>query len=53
MNVFRLFPARQVPEIILNEYSRNTKNALLSGLEKRAQGILRNQSTRGFFGWMN
>jgi imidazoleglycerol phosphate synthase glutamine amidotransferase subunit HisH len=31
---FRFFPARQVPEIILNEYSRNTENALFEWLEK-------------------
>jgi hypothetical protein len=31
---FKFFPARQVPEIIFNEYSRNTKNAPFELLEK-------------------
>jgi hypothetical protein len=48
---FRFFPARQVLEIIFNEYSRNTDNALFEWLGKRPQGVLRNQSTRGFFGF--
>jgi hypothetical protein len=30
VSVFKFFSARQVPEIILNEYSRNTENALLA-----------------------
>jgi hypothetical protein len=32
----RFFPARQVPEIILNKYYRNTENALFEGLGKEA-----------------
>jgi hypothetical protein len=28
-SVFRFFPARQVPEVILNESSKNTENALI------------------------
>jgi hypothetical protein len=49
-SVCRFFLARQVSEIILNEYSRTTKNALFKWLGKRQQGILQNQSIRGFFG---
>jgi hypothetical protein len=37
----------QVPEIIL----RNTEIALFEWLGKRPQGILLNQSKRGFFGF--
>jgi hypothetical protein len=33
-SVFRFFPVLQVPEIIINEYSKNTENASLSGLER-------------------
>jgi hypothetical protein len=36
--VVRFFPARQALEKILNEYSRNTENALFELLEK--EGIL-------------
>jgi hypothetical protein len=35
--VFRFFPARQVHEIIFNEYLRNTENALIKWLRKRDQ----------------
>jgi hypothetical protein len=45
------FPAREVPEIICNESSRNTENSIFEGgLGKKPQGILRNQSISGFFG---
>jgi hypothetical protein len=44
--VLAFFPARQVSEIILNEYSKNTENALW--LKKKPQGIYENQSIRGF-----
>jgi hypothetical protein len=33
-SVFRFFPARQVSEIILNESSKNTENALIEWLRK-------------------
>jgi hypothetical protein len=41
-SIFKFFPARQVPEIILNEYEI---------LKMRPQAILRNQSTCDFFGF--
>jgi hypothetical protein len=40
--------SQHVTDIILNEYSRNTENALLEWLGKEIL-ILRNQNTRGFF----
>jgi hypothetical protein len=39
ISVSRFFPARQVPEIILNESSKNTGNALLGGFGKSLQGF--------------
>jgi hypothetical protein len=39
-SVFRFFPARQVSEIILNEYSRNTENALSKWLGKETTRYL-------------
>jgi hypothetical protein len=42
------FPARQVSEIILNESSKSTENALLSDY-KKIQNISQIQSIRGFF----
>jgi hypothetical protein len=32
---FRFLPVRKIPEIILNEYSRNTDNALFEWLGKQ------------------
>jgi hypothetical protein len=46
--MFRFFPACQVPEIILNESSKNAENAP----SKRDHKIFyENQSIRGFFGF--
>jgi hypothetical protein len=40
--VFRFFPARQEPEIILNESSKKkTENTLFEWRQKRPQGIFR------------
>jgi hypothetical protein len=48
LNFGWFFPARQVSEIILN-IPEKMKMPTLSGLGKRPQGILLDQSTRGFF----
>jgi hypothetical protein len=40
-SVFIFFPAHQVPEIILNECSKNTENALIEWFEKKPQDNLR------------
>jgi hypothetical protein len=46
-SVFRFSPARQVPAIIQNEYSRNTENAW----ERDYKVFYENQSISGFFGF--
>jgi hypothetical protein len=39
-NLFLDFLARQAPEIILNEYSRNTENALFKWLWKETESFI-------------
>jgi hypothetical protein len=50
-SIFRFFPARQDPETILMSIPETLKTPFWSGLGKRHKGMLRNQSTRGFFGF--
>jgi hypothetical protein len=46
-----IFPARQFPELILNESSKNTEKALIKWLRKETETTFsENQSIRGFFG---
>jgi hypothetical protein len=44
ISLFRFFPARQAPDIIFNESSNNTENALIEemsgNLQVRSQDIL-------------
>jgi hypothetical protein len=45
-SIFSLFPARHVPEIILNESSKNTENALIEWLRKETTRYL--TKTKGY-----
>jgi hypothetical protein len=47
-SVFRFFPARQAPEIILNEYSNNTENALFKWLGKETTRYFTKSKFFGF-----
>jgi hypothetical protein len=40
-SVFRIFPAHQFPEIILNEYLRNTENAIFKWLRERDNKVFK------------
>jgi hypothetical protein len=47
-SVFRFFPARQVPKIILNKYYRNTENALFEGLGRETKRYRGGLGSKGF-----
>jgi hypothetical protein len=48
---FGFYPARQVPEIFLNESFKKLKMPLLEASERDHKVIYENQSLRGFFGF--